>query len=240
MKAYLIAVFLFLATISVGAQTQSIRMLHVKEIKTTETATIATVSRLLEEHTELHRIDLLNWEAFSYKPEVTFRIAHSDNHIWLKYYVDEQHILARNTETNSGVSRDSCVEFFFDPRGDGYYYNFEFNCIGTVHLAYGPGRKDRVFMDKEGIERQIVTRSSLGNQPFEEKTGPFRWEMTVIIPVAALTENTGIQLKGLQAKANFYKCADDTQKPHYLSWNPVQTMRPDFHRPEFFGLLVFE
>lgn len=240
MKIYLIAVFLLLATISVVAQTQSIRMLQVKEIKTTAAATIPTVSRLLEEHTELQRIDILNWEAFSYKPKVTFRIAHSNNHVWLRYYVEEQHILARKTETNSGVSRDSCVEFFFDPHGDGYYYNFEFNCIGTVHLAYGPARKDRVFMDRESIERQIVTKSSLGKQPFEEKSGSFRWEMTVIIPAAVLKQNTGIQLKGLRSKANFYKCGDDTQKPHYLSWNPVQTVSPDFHRPEFFGSLVFE
>ncbi|MBT5542155.1 MAG: hypothetical protein HOK34_04920, partial [Gammaproteobacteria bacterium] len=31
-----------------------------------------------------------------------------------------------------------------------------------------------------------------------------------------------------------------TQKPHYLTWNPVETSNPDFHRPEFFGKLIFE
>ena len=36
---------------------------------------------------------------------------------------------------------------------------------------------------------------------------------------------------------NFYKCGDATEMPHYLSWNPIQTERPDFHRPEFFGEL---
>jgi hypothetical protein len=38
---------------------------------------------------------------------------------------------------------------------------------------------------------------------------------------------------------NFYKCADDTAFKHYLSWNPILTPNPDFHRPEFFGELRF-
>ena len=40
-------------------------------------------------------------------------------------------------------------------------------------------------------------------------------------------------------KANFYKCGDKLSVPHYLSWNPVTTEKPDFHRPEYFGLLEF-
>ncbi|MDE5921249.1 MAG: hypothetical protein K2G82_06535, partial [Paramuribaculum sp.] len=26
-----------------------------------------------------------------------------------------------------------------------------------------------------------------------------------------------------------------TSEPHYLSWAPITTPQPDFHRPEFFG-----
>ncbi|MBO7233161.1 MAG: hypothetical protein J6V16_08435, partial [Bacteroidales bacterium] len=26
-------------------------------------------------------------------------------------------------------------------------------------------------------------------------------------------------------------------QPHYLSWQPINTEKPDFHRPEFFGTL---
>ena len=31
---------------------------------------------------------------------------------------------------------------------------------------------------------------------------------------------------------------DKTAHPHYLSWSPIGTEKPDFHRPEFFGELV--
>ncbi len=41
-------------------------------------------------------------------------------------------------------------------------------------------------------------------------------------------------------KANFYKCGDELQTPHFLSWNPIEIEKPDFHRPDFFGTLRFE
>lgn len=39
---------------------------------------------------------------------------------------------------------------------------------------------------------------------------------------------------------NFYKGADGSATPHYVSWNPIQTANPDFHCPEYFGTLVLE
>jgi hypothetical protein len=41
-------------------------------------------------------------------------------------------------------------------------------------------------------------------------------------------------------RANFYKCGDKTSHPHWLTWNPVDKPRPDFHLPQYFGTLVFE
>jgi hypothetical protein len=40
--------------------------------------------------------------------------------------------------------------------------------------------------------------------------------------------------------ANFYKCADQTSHPHWLTWASVDYPQPKFHLPEFFGRLVFE
>ena len=40
--------------------------------------------------------------------------------------------------------------------------------------------------------------------------------------------------------ANFYKCADGSSHPHWLTWSKVDQPDPDFHRPEYFGRLVFE
>ena len=47
-------------------------------------------------------------------------------------------------------------------------------------------------------------------------------------------------IRDREIKANFYKCGDELQTPHFLSWNPIKIENPDFHRPDFFGTLEFE
>jgi hypothetical protein len=107
-------------------------------------------------------------------------------------------------------------------------------------LAYGRGRNERVFVPEELIENEIQIASSLGNKVFEEKSGDHSWEMTGVIPKSVFIHHQGLQLAQLTANANFYKCGDDTMQPHYLTWSPVSTERPDFHQPDFFGLLRFQ
>ena len=221
-------------------ESQITKDLIVKTIDYQGAVTLDEVSDLLERHTTLNAISTVNWDAFSYQPEVRFRIAYGKNQIWLKYYVQEKYILAQKTETNAAVAGDSCVEFFFDPLGDGNYYNFEFNCIGTPHLSFGPDRHNREFVKPEVIEKHLRIVSTLGNRPFEERTGDYRWEMTIIIPSQLLTFHKGLNLSGRKSRANFNKCGDNTSEKHYLTWNPVKAPKPDYHRPEFFGNLIFE
>jgi hypothetical protein len=131
------------------------------------------------------------------------------------------------------------VEFFVSPDADGVYYNFEFNPIGTCLLGKGTGRADSKVVDPEYISK-IRRLSTLGTTPFDEKTGEQYWELTVAIPVEAFAGKEVGPLAGREFKANFYKCGDKLTKPHYLTWNPVGTPNPDYHRPEFFGTIRFE
>ena len=199
---------------------------------------ISEAAHHLEKQAISHSVDQLNWENFSYQPKVQFRIAHTNDQIWLKYYVNEKYILAQETKTNGDVYKDSCVEFFvsFDNEN---YYNFEFNCIGTIHLAYGPGRENRKFVPAKTVEK-IDIDPSLGDQPFNEKTGSFEWEMMIRIPLECFAYSNFKSLEGLSAKGNFYKCGDETSKPHFVTWNPVKTGQPDYHQPEYFGKIKFE
>ncbi len=67
------------------------------------------------------------------------------------------------------------------------------------------------------------------------------WHITFIIPISALYKDrfaSWDELKG--ARCNFYKCGDGLSKPHYLSWAPVLTEKPNFHSPQFFGEVEFE
>jgi len=184
-------------------------------------------------------IDVVNWQTYPYKPKVAFRIAHTNDAILLHYKVTEASVRAKYGEDNGSVWTDSCVEFFSIPANDGIYYNLECNCIGTVLLAAGPERNNREHASLE-ITKQVERWSSLGNQPFEERIGECTWEVALLIPYSVFFKHNIKNLDGMGINANFYKCGDELQTPHFLSWNPIKIENPDFHRPDFFGVLEFE
>lgn len=214
------------------------KTLFIKKLQPAKNCTLAEAAHLLETQTVTNQIDTINWSAFSYKPQVTFRIGHTGSEIWLKLYVVEKHIRAVENRTNGDVYKDSCVEFFI-AFNDKNYYNFEFSCIGTRHLSFGPGRGNRTRISSDIVE-QIEIESSLGNQPFEAKSGNFNWEIMIRIPLSCFVFDTLQTFDNTTANANFYKCGDATAEPHFVTWSPVKTENPDYHRPEYFGLVQFE
>ena len=212
--------------------------LYIKKINGSSRVSFSEAEHMLENQAITHTIGTINWKEFDYLPRVLFRIGHTGDEIWLKYYVNENDIRAKESRINGEVYKDSCVEFFITHDHESYY-NFEFSCIGTVHLAWGPGRQQRKFVDPALIE-QIKIKSSLGNQPFDNKSGVFEWEMMIRIPIACFAFSKIDSFNKMKAAANFYKCGDETAIPHFVTWNPVKTPAPDYHRPEFFGKVQFE
>jgi hypothetical protein len=185
-----------------------------------------------------NKIDTISWKEFRYKPEVSFSMVYTSNEILLKYYVTEQYFKAEKTESNQMVCEDSCVEFFVSPSSDGLYYNFEFNGIGTCLLGTGTGRENNTKTDPEVITK-IRRMTSIGQEPLKERTGKFYWTITIAMPFEIFFHHRIKNLTGTTFRANFYKCGDLLPVPHYITWNPVGTAKPDFHRPEYFGILKF-
>lgn len=211
--------------------------LIVKHLSGGAPSDLAEVRRRLEAQTAENRIARLNWPAFPYAPDVRFRIGHVGTEIWLAFAVAENRIRAVETRTHGEVYKDSCVEFFlsFDRKN---YYNFECNCIGTPHLAYGPGRERRTFIPLPLMKR-LAVETSLGGAPFEEREGDVSWTLTARLPVSLFAFDALSSLDGVSATANFYKIGSGLSVQHYLTWNPVHTPAPDYHRPEFFGEVRF-
>jgi hypothetical protein len=185
-----------------------------------------------------NHIDQLNWESFSYKPEVLFSIGYSGHEIMLKYYVTEECFKAEKTESNQNVFEDSCVEFFLSPAADGIYYNMEFNGIGTCLFGAGTSRADSLRADPRLIER-IRRKTSAGEMPVSERKGKFTWTITIAVPLDVFFHHKIKTFDGKTFRANFYKCGDKLSVPHFMTWSPVKTTKPDFHRPEFFGMIRF-
>ena len=187
-----------------------------------------------ESHELLHR----NWVKADHV-KVEFRIVHDGANFYLAYTVEEEQVRGVNSGYNSPVWEDSCVEFFFSLKGDEKnYYNFEFNAIGAVLGAYGPDRHSRNSLDLS-LLKQIETNPSLGKDPVGTIDSPTTWSLFVKIPVSILRFNEISDLSGRDGHANFYKCGDMLDQPHFISWKPVVTPTPDFHTPRFFGQLSF-
>lgn len=181
-----------------------------------------------------NKIDQFPWGVPPDKPRVRFKIAHNNHFILVHYTVFEAEILARYTKHNEPVYRDSCVEFFLSFEADENYYNFELNCLGTCLSACGPSRDKRESLPVSLIET-IRTQTTLSRHGSKR----FNWELTVLIPQEAFIYKNISRLSGKRATANFYKCGDDLEHPHYISWGNIRTPQPDFHQPSFFGEINF-
>lgn len=195
---------------------------------------ISFIAQIMDKQTR-HPLSNTPWKAYPYKPQVDFSIAHSEDSIYLKYYVTEKHIRAVNTRTNDPVYEDSCVEFFvsFDDSG---YYNFECNSLGTFLLYFGTDLEHRNPLPDSVIER-IKTYTTIQKNA-SDKT--YSWTITWIIPKSIFIYHPQLSLSKQTYSANFYKCGDKTEEPHFLTWSPIRTETPAFHRPEFFGKISFE
>ena len=174
------------------------------------------------ETADIAKIDNINWQKFSYKPHATARILYSEYGLHIQLQTDEQPLLARFTAQNSAVCRDSCMELFIRPNeGDRRYLNFEFNAFGTMYLGLRTSREDFTLPDKN-------------REYFEVKsyTDDKKWILQFTIPFEFIGEIFGGYTKNMYG--NIYKCGEDTEREHYVTYSPINTPEPDFHRPEFF------
>lgn len=184
-------------------------------------------------------IDNVNWpDAYPYKPRVEFTAAHTGDALLLHYRVWEQSVRAVARQDHEHIWEDSCVEFFCMPAGDGIYYNVECNCTGKLLVAVGKDRNERLAAPAE-IMQSIDRWASLGTTPFDTRLESTKWELALRLPIAAFFKHEFNSFDGLTATGNFYKCGDCLPVPHFISWNPITTENPDFHRPEFFGQIKF-
>jgi hypothetical protein len=202
------------------------------------TPDLREVSEKLDSLGEWQKIDTVNWDCFSYRPAVTFALAHSAREIFLKFKVTENQFKAEKVNSNDNVYEDSCVEFFVSPADDGIYYNLEFNALGTCLMGSGTARDNSTRVDPSIISK-IRRLSSVARGPVSSVEGEFKWDITIAIPAGVFFSHHTGDFVGKSFRANFYKCGDKLKVPHYLTWSPVTTPAPDFHRPDYFGLIRF-
>ena len=103
------------------------------------------------------------------------------------------------------------------PEGSDEYWNFEFNCAGVANASHRRTRPEPVRLTAE--ELASIVRRPEGDVP----DVAIPWRLTGIVPAA-----------GTRFKENVYACASKALHPYYMSFAPIATEKPDFHRPEHF------
>ncbi len=160
------------------------------------------------------------------------------------FRVVDHHVRCSVTDYQGPVYGDSCVEFFFTPGTDlaQGYFNIECNCGGTLLFHHQTARgRDRVAVSAVDAERLAVSHT-MPRVVEPELPGPVEWCVEYAIPFDLLARYAPVEAPGPGAvwRGNFYKCADRTTHPHWLTWAPVPLPEPDFHRKEYFGTLLFQ
>ncbi|OGS20823.1 MAG: hypothetical protein A2252_00200 [Elusimicrobia bacterium RIFOXYA2_FULL_39_19] len=184
-------------------------------------------------------IDNYPWYKGGDKQKTSVKLLHNNTSIFLLFVCEDKHSYSENTALNSLVCLDSCVEFFADP-GTGSYINLEMNCCGTVLLGYGPDRYSRILVNPEHASQIKIFKSVTGKTKAESADDK-QWLLEVEVPVKMIEDFIKVKigaLSGQEWKANFFRCGGKTDD-QYASWLSIQAPKPDFHRPEYFGKIIF-
>ncbi|NQV75894.1 MAG: carbohydrate-binding family 9-like protein [Bacteroidetes bacterium] len=174
----------------------------------------------------------------AFKPKAEAKMTYDDDYIYVIYRVKDRYVKSITEKINGPVWKDSAVEFFFSPEADNpvNYFNLEINCGGTPLLHH---KKNRPTV--EDIQK-IQIKASLPKVVDPEITEPVTWTMSFKIPLSMLEKYTNVvrPKPGVSWRANFYKIAEINSNPHYITWNKIQNDKPQFHLPQFFGILKFQ
>ncbi len=184
-------------------------------------------------------------EGSDHRPATSVKMLYDDSGIYGIFGVEDRYVRCVRTRYGEPVYKDSCVEFFVQPASGAGYFNFEFNCGGTMLACYitNPERTAggfREFVSLPETEASgVAVFHSLPRVIDPEIEGPTLWYLEYFIPRGLLERYSGRfgEFRGGQWRANFFKCGDETSHPHWASWQPVPEL--NFHLPGRFGTIRF-
>lgn len=184
-------------------------------------------------------------ESSGHHPRTSARMLYDAAGIHGLFRVEDRYVRCVRTHYLDEVWKDSCVEFFAQPKPDRGYINFEFNCGGAFLSSYITNAERTPDGFKEftripaGIGQTIQARSSLPRRVDPEIATPVEWTLRFFIPFALFEHYVGPlgAMPGQAWRGNFFKCAEEISHPHWAAWSPVDEF--NFHRPNCFGTIRF-
>jgi hypothetical protein len=177
-------------------------------------------------------------------PNVYVKLRYDYNFIYVLFKVTDKNIRSVAVNHFDPVFEDSCVEFFFAPdkENNDSYFNLEVNCSGKVLFGYRLNKlhkSTRISTDEiKQLNVSATFKDKLIDEEIKETT---EWAVQYKIPFTLIEKYLGKKIGNnlKEWRGNFYKCADMSSTPHWLTWNKVEYSEPNFHLPEYFGRLLF-
>ena len=160
-----------------------------------------------------------------FKPVAQAKMMYDDNNLYVIFHVRDRFIRCITNKINGPVWEDGAVEFFFAPDKNKplLYFNLETNCGGTPLMHYNlVARKESRELSEEDI-RKIEIAHTLPRIIDPEIKDPVEWTLEYRIPLTMLEKYSVIThpARGVEWKANFYKIAENSSNPHYITWSEV-------------------
>ena len=181
------------------------------------------------------------WWTSGEKEQTTARMLWDEEFLYVSYECQDAHISAVQTERDSAVYQDDCVELFTAPNPDRPldYFNIEMNVNRAIldrHHPDGPGKPQVPNWNARGIKIATVVDGSLNDDTDTDRG----WVLEVAIPFENFAKVTGrahprdgdvwhLNLNRLGGKIN----------PQHSQWSPGTTAKPAFHAPDTFGRVTF-
>jgi hypothetical protein len=191
-------------------------------------------------------LDIINYmgDIPPFKPEAQAKIMYDNEYIYVIFHVKDRYVRCLTNEINGPVWEDGACEFFFAPDSQAplLYFNLETNCGGTALMHYNIiPREESKSLSTDDINL-IEIAHTLPQIIDPEMTDPVTWTLEYKIPLVMLEKYATVTHpnKGVEWKANFYKIAENNSNHHYITWSVIDNDKPDFHKPQFFGRLIFE
>jgi hypothetical protein len=182
-------------------------------------------------------------ESSGHRPQTFVRLLYDSAGVHGIFKVQDQYVRCIRTNYFDEVWKDSCVEFFVEPKAGRGYFNFEFNgaflCSHITNPERGPAGLKQFTRVPSEIGETVQVRASLPRLIEKEISDPTIWTLQFYIPLKVLERYVGAlgSLAGQTWRGNFFKCAEEVSHPHWASWSPVDEF--NFHLPRCFGLVQF-
>jgi len=202
-------------------------------------------------------IDNFLAESSEHQPLTELKLQYSEQGIFGLFRAQDNYVQCVQTQFQSRVCRDSCVEIYFQPmqgvvqQGQKHasYFSLEISGNGTL-LSYAIRdcvRQGDAFVDytKLSLEdsKEVIIQSTLPAYVYPEITQTMEWRLGFFLPFKVIEKYLNIstgQLTNDPMKSwrmNAFKCTEDSSHPHWSSWQKCSEF--NFHLPKDFGEMLF-